>query len=172
MLAPLKSTGCTALAILNAEGTYAGCEGDVPALIAMCLLGELSGQPIFMANPSRIVSSRNEIVFAHCTLPINMPTAFRCMTHFESGLGVAFAGELPLGELTVFKCSGLLDRYFVGKGELIENLHETNLCRTQLKIHMNNEDLNYFLTKSIGNHHLICIGDYSEIVREFFKWIS
>lgn len=171
LLEPVKGTGCLALAVLNAEGIYAGCEGDTPGLISMCVLGELSGQPVFMANPSRILSDDNDIIFAHCTLPLNMPTSFDLMTHFESGLGVAFRGHIAEGSVTLFKTSGLLDRYFVKCGELKENLKETNLCRTQVKIHLSEEDLNYFLTESIGNHHMIVNGDYVELVNEFYRWL-
>ena len=171
LLGPVGSTGCAALAVLNAEGIYAGCEGDIPSLIAMTVLGELSGQPVFMANPSRILSDKKEIIFAHCTLPITMPLTFRCMTHYESDLGVAFQGDLKEGPVTVFKCSGLLDQYFVAGGELVENLHEANLCRTQLRLCLE-EGLDYFTTRSIGNHHLICLGDYTEVVKEFFRWMN
>ena len=171
LLGPVGSTGCAALAVLNAEGIYAGCEGDIPSLIAMTVLGELSGQPVFMANPSRILSDKKEIIFAHCTLPITMPLTFRCMTHYESDLGVAFQGDLKEGPVTVFKCSGLLDQYFVAGGELVENLHEANLCRTQLRLRLK-EGLDYFTTRSIGNHHLICLGDYTEVVKEFFRWMN
>ena len=171
LLGPVGSTGCAALAVLNAEGIYAGCEGDIPSLIAMTVLGELSGQPVFMANPSRILSDKKEIIFAHCTLPITMPLTFRCMTHYESDLGVAFQGDLKEGPVTVFKCSGLLDQYFVAGGELVENLHEANQCRTQLKLRLK-EGLDYFTTRSIGNHHLICLGDYTEVVKEFFRWMN
>ena len=168
LLVPIKATGCMALAILNAEGIYASCEGDTPALISMAVLGELTGQPVFQANPSRIVTDDNSIIFAHCTLPLNMPTSTEYFTHFESGLGVALRGKLKEGPVTIFKTSGLLDRWFVSKGDLTENLSERNLCRTQVKIHMN--DLDYFLTRSIGNHHLIIEGDHVDLVNEFFKW--
>ena len=171
LLGPIHGTGCLALAVLNAEGIYGSCEGDTPSLISMCVLGELTGKPVFMANPSRILSDVNDIVFAHCTLPLNMPTSFELMTHFESDLGVAFRGHIQEGPVTLFKTSGLMDRYFVKKGELKENLCERNLCRTQVKIHMEEEDLNYFLTKSIGNHHMIINGDYVELVNEFYKWL-
>ena len=171
LLGPIKGTGCLALAVLNAQGIYAGCEGDMPSLISMAILGELSGKPVFMANPSRILSDSNEIIFAHCTLPLNMPTEIELMTHFESGLGVAFRGRIQEGPCTIFKTSGLLDRYFVKAGTLAENLCETNLCRTQIRIGLDEEDLNYFLTKSIGNHHLIVNGDYEELVKEFYKWL-
>lgn len=171
LLGPIRGTGCLALAVLNAEGVYAGCEGDMPSLISMAVIGELSGNPVFMANPSRILSGSDEIIFAHCTLPLNMPTEIELMTHFESGLGVAFRGRIPEGPVTIFKTSGLLDRYFVRCGELKENLTETNLCRTQIRIALKEEDLNYFLTRSIGNHHLIVTGDHEEVVNEFFKWL-
>ena len=171
LLGAVHGTGCLALAVLNAEGIYAACEGDTPALISMCILGELTHQPVFMANPSRILSDENDIIFAHCTLPINMPTSFECMTHFESGLGVAFRGHIQEGPVTVFKCSGLLDRHFVRTGELKENLTEVNLCRTQIRIHLKEDDLKYFLTQSIGNHHLIINGEYENLVEEFFRWI-
>ena len=170
LLGPIKGTGCLALAVLNAEGIYGGCEGDVPSLISMAILGELSSKPVFMANPSRILSGSNEIIFAHCTLPLNMPTEIELMTHFESGLGVAFRGHIPEGAVTIFKTSGLLDRHFVKAGLLSENLCETNLCRTQIRIRLEEEDLRYFLTRSIGNHHLIVNGDYEQEVEEFFRW--
>lgn len=170
LLGPIHGTGCLALAVLNAEGIYAACEGDTPSLISMCVIGELSGKPVFMANPSRIVSDDNDIIFAHCTLPLNMPTSFECMTHFESDLGVAFRGHIQEGPVTIFKTSGLMEQYFVTSGELVENLKETNLCRTQVKIHLDEHTLDYFLTESIGNHHMIVNGDYSELVKEFYKW--
>ena len=170
LLDTVHSTGCSALAILNAEGIYASCEGDVPALISMAVLGELTGQPVFMANPSRIDTDRNEIIFAHCTLPINMPQSFEIMTHFESQLGVAFRGKLKEGPVTVFKCDGLMDEYFLSRADLLENLSEFNLCRTQIRLKMD-RPVTYFLRESIGNHHLIIEGDHTHIVDEFFKWL-
>lgn len=170
LLDTVHSTGCAALAILNAEGIYASCEGDTPALISMAVLGELTNKPVFMANPSRIDTDKNEIIFAHCTLPINMPTDFEIMTHFESQLGVAFRGKIKEGPITVFKCDGLMEEYFVTSGQLLENLSLYNLCRTQIRLHLD-KPVTYFLTESIGNHHLIIEGDYTSLVDEFFKWL-
>ena len=170
LLDTVHSTGCAALAILNSEGIYASCEGDVPALISMAILGELTDEPVFMANPSRIDTDNNEIIFAHCTLPIVMPDDFSIMTHFESQIGVAFRGKIQEGPVTVFKTDGLMDEYFVSGGELLKNLTEYNLCRTQILLKLD-KSVMYFLTESIGNHHLIVKGDYSELINEFFKWL-
>lgn len=168
LLDTVHSTGCSALAILNSEGLYASCEGDVPALFSMILLGELTGEPVFMANPSRIDVEKNEIVFAHCTLPIAMPEDFEIMTHFESQIGVAFRGRITEGPVTVFKTDGMMEHFFVSDGELQRNLTEHNLCRTQIELHLQ-ESVRYFLTDSIGNHHLIVKGHHSDILREYFR---
>ena len=55
-------------------------------------------------------------------------------------------------------------------GELVKNLTEFNLCRTQIQLRLD-EPVSYFLTESIGNHHLIIKGDHTEIINEFFKWL-
>ncbi|MEG1305545.1 MAG: hypothetical protein RSD19_08170, partial [Oscillospiraceae bacterium] len=65
LLTAAKTTGCLGLAILNAEGIYAGCEGDVPALVSMAILGEISKKPIFMCNPSEIDTAKGEMILAH-----------------------------------------------------------------------------------------------------------
>ena len=170
LLDTVHSTGCSALAILNSEGIYASCEGDVPALLSMAILGELTGEAVFMANPSRIDVENNEIIFAHCTLPISMPEDFEIMTHFESQIGVAFRGRIKEGPVTVFKCDGLMEEYFVSDGELVQNLTEHNLCRTQIRLKLE-ESVGYFLTESIGNHHLIVRGHHTAIIEELFKWL-
>src|SRR5665648_505794 len=164
-----KNTGCIGMSLLNDEGIIAGCEGDIPALISMVILHYLTDEPVFMANPSSIDIDKNEIILAHCTLPLNMPDEFSLKTHFESGLGVGIKGNIEEGEATIFKLSRDGKEYFVSGGEIIENLNSENLCRTQIRFRMN-EDVKYFLQNSLGNHHLICKGDYSELVREFFKW--
>ncbi len=166
----IHNTGCLALSILNGEGIPAGCEGDIPALISMAILHYLTDNPVFMANPSKIDVEQNKIVFAHCTLPINMPESYELDTHFESGIGVALRGKISLGDATVFKASGDLESYFVSGCEIQRNLSQNNLCRSQIELLMN-KDVNYFLRESIGNHHLIVNGDYTALVDEIFRYL-
>jgi L-fucose isomerase-like protein len=90
-------------------------------------------------------------------------------THFESGLGVGIRGIIREGEATIFKLSGDGHNYFVSGGEIMKNLKENNLCRTQVRLKLK-QDVKYFLQESIGNHHLICRGDYIKLVKEFFRW--
>ncbi len=169
LLTSVFSTGCLGLAILNADGVYGGCEGDVPSMISMAIMGDVTGKPVFLCNPSRINTEKGQMVFAHCTLPMNMPYEYSLTTHMESGIGVAIAGSLKEGEMTIFKANNDLSRYFVMKGEILENLREPSLCRSQINVKL--EDYSYFLSDPINNHHLVCLGDEVDGIREFFNLI-
>ena len=167
LLTAVRNTGCLALARLNAEGTVAGCEGDVPALISMTISNALTGVSGFQANPAYIDIERGEIIFAHCTIPLNMVEHYELHTHFESGLGIAIRGFMKEGPVTIFKVAGDLSRYFVAEGMLIRNLAEENLCRTQQLIRLSHaEDAEYFLKNPIGNHHIIIPGHHKQQLEE------
>jgi L-fucose isomerase-like protein len=171
LLDSLENTGCLALAILNAEGIPAGCEGDVPTLVSMAIGNALTGVSGFQANPSRIDPQTGEILFAHCTVPFNMLKAYTFNTHFESGIGIAISGDIPTGDATVFKVSGDLSRYFCCSADLIKCQSEGGLCRTQaiLKIKGQAEEIcrDYFLKKPVGNHHVIFSGAHQALFEAF-----
>lgn len=166
LLTSVGNTGCLALASFNADGFPASCEGDVPALLSMMISQALTGFTGFQANPSRIDVETGEILFAHCTVPFNMVRNWQYNTHFESGIGVGIHGEIPEGPVTVFKVSGKLDRFFAAEGELLYNQYEDNLCRTQVVLKVKPEEARYFLTKPIGNHHIIVPGHCKALFEE------
>lgn len=169
LLGPLGNTGCLALALLNAEGIPAGCEGDMPALLTIAVGNALTGQCGFQANPSYIDPETGEILLAHCTVPMNMIGKYSFNTHFESGIGIALHGELPEGECTILKLSGDLSRRFCCKAELLRNQYENNLCRTQIILKPDNHKYvtDYFLNDPIGNHHIIFTGDHKGLFEAF-----
>ena len=167
LLTTIKNTSCLGLAILNSEGFIGACEGDIPAMISMYILREITGSPGFQANPAQIDAKNNEVVFAHCTLPITMATSYTLMSHFESGLGVAVRGVLPQTVVTVFKLANDLQKCFISRGEILGNLDSNHLCRTQVRIKME-KDISYFLTEPLGNHHIIVLGDYVEKLERYF----
>ena len=82
LLTTVKNTGCLALARLNADGYVAGCEGDVPAMLSMMIVRSLSGVSGFQANPAGINPETGQIVFAHCTIPLDMVERYELDTHF------------------------------------------------------------------------------------------
>lgn len=154
LLDTVHNTGCLALARLNAEGIPSSCEGDIPALISMAIMQKRCGCPGFQCNLSRIEGDR--LLFAHCTIPLNMVTSFRYTTHFESGIGTAIKGELPLGDVVIFKLSPDLDSCVEIPGRIIENRAEASLCRTQIVVEAPGA-ASYFLTAPLANHHIVAL---------------
>ena len=163
LLTTVRNTGCLALAKMNERGTVAGCEGDIPAMLSMAIARSVCGVSGFQANPSSIDPETGEVVFAHCTIPLDMVTRYSFDTHFESGIGVGIRGHMQEGPVTVFKVSGDLSRYFVAEGTLLRNQSNPDLCRTQVVLHL--DDTSYFLSNPIGNHHLVLPGHLASTLR-------
>ena len=169
LLSTVKDTGCMPLARLNAEGYVAGCEGDVPAMLSMIIGRSLTGVSGFQANPAHINPETGEMLFAHCTIPLNMVERYELDTHFESGIGTGIRGFMKAGPVTIFKVSGDLSRRFIAEGELIENQSKPDLCRTQQLIRLSDKSqTSYFLTNPIGNHHIILPGHQKELLERMF----
>lgn len=115
-------------------------------------------------------NEENDMILARCTLPLNMVYEFTLGTHYESGIGVAIAGSIPEGSATIFKTSGNLDRYYVRNGAIIENLRQADLCRSQIRLRL--DDYNYFMENPICNHHLVCTGDQTLAIQAFFELLN
>ena len=168
LLEKLKTTSCLSLALLNKEGIVATCEGDVPTMISMHILNRVTNQVGFQANPSRIDIENRKIVLAHCTLPLNMVNSYNLDTHFESGIGVAIKGYLKEEQVTIFKLSKNLKDYYVTTGTIIKNLEESNLCRTQIEVSID-DNIEYFLNRPYGNHHVVIYGDYKDKIIKYMN---
>ena len=171
LLGDLKTTACLSLALLNKEGIVATCEGDIPTMVTMHILNKITGQRGFQANPSRIDATSGKMILAHCTLPLDMVDKYYLDTHFESGIGVAVKGYLKEEKVTIFKLSRNLKDYFVASGRILRNLEESNLCRTQIEVAVDN-NINYFLTRPYGNHHVVIYGDHKAEIDEYMSKLS
>jgi L-fucose isomerase-like protein len=161
-----NTTSCLALAKLNDEGIVAGCEGDMQTLMTMLLAKKLCNETAFMANPS--ILTDKTAMLAHCTVPLSMCESTIVRSHFESGLGVAVQGDLPLTDYTIMKWGGRrLDKMFVTEAKAIKNEYSNHFCRTQITFDVNLKP--YLLSHSIGNHHVIIKGRHAAEIRRFMK---
>ena len=59
-----------------------------------------------------------------------------------------------------------LKDYFVTKGKIVRNLYENNLCRTQIEVSVD-ENIEYFLNRPFGNHHVVVYGDYVDEINKY-----
>jgi len=152
LLDRVQNTGCLALARLNAEGIPSSCEGDIPALLTMAYLQKTRGCPGFQCNLSRI--NENNLLFAHCSVPLSMLSSYKYATHFESNIGTAIKGEMIPGDVEIIKISPDLRSFVRIPGKLIENTSLPNLCRTQIIVNAPGA-AEYLLNYSLANHHII-----------------
>ena len=166
-----KNTACLALALLNEEGITAGCEGDIHSLVTMHIVNSLTNRSSFMANPSKFNYEDQSVMLAHCTVPLNMVTSFKLMTHFESGLGIGIKGELPEGRVTLCKIAPdyTLENTLCIPATIKENLNLANYCRTQILVALNEDGLLELLKASFGNHIIVAYGD---VYQDFLPLLS
>lgn len=173
LLTAIKNTGCLALAKFNADGIIATCEGDIPAMLSMAIAKAATGYTGFQANPATINPTTGEMLFAHCTIPFNMVDRYEFDTHFESGLGIGIRGYSSPGPVTIFKTAGNFARHCAAEGSLLRCQAEANLCRTQQVLKLEEpEETKYFLTKPIGNHHIIVPGHHKQIFDELVNGLN
>ena len=163
------TTGCLALALLNDEGIPAACEGDLQSVFTMLAVQATTGQESFMANPSMVNVRTNEIVFAHCTIGLKLTDRYILRSHFETQASIGIQGLAPTGEVTLVRCGGeCLDEYYLGTGVLTENTNYVNLCRTQVRVHLDTP-ADYFLKNPLGNHHILLPGNHELVINDFFQ---
>jgi hypothetical protein len=66
--------------------------------------------------------------------------------------------------------SGDLSHSFIAEGERVHNQAKPDLCRTQQVIRLSEKDqVHYFLTHPIGNHHIILPGHQKALLEELLK---
>lgn len=167
-----KVTACTALALFNQAGIPAACEGDVPSLMSMMFAGELTGEPVFMANPIYFNREQNTIDIAHCSVPFSMTNTYGLNSHFESGISIGVEGYFAPGEpYTIVKWMGnILERFFVSQGVTVESEHTDYMCRTQMKLQME-QPLDDFHLNGMGNHVLLVRGRHKKAFHEWNQYM-
>ncbi len=165
-----KTTGCLALAHLNDEGVPAACEGDLASAVGMAWVRALLDEPAWMANPSNVDEASNTLVLAHCTVPRSMVGSSRLRSHFESGLGVALAGEFAPGPVTLLRVGGRrLDRVWACDGELVSREPEECLCRTQAAVRLLEGRVEELLSRPLGNHLILARGHHAKRFRAWWE---
>ncbi len=172
LLMETSVSGCFALSLLNdLKESTAGCEGDVPATFTMMLGRMLTGQLGFMSNVTHVDEKENTAIFAHCTIPMSLAERYEIISHFETGLSIGIRGTLAHQPVTVFKVFGEdLSKYWVSNGVILENLVNETGCRTQIRVRLE-EKVDYFLERSLANHHIVFPGKHAEKIRRFFSFV-
>lgn len=164
------TSGCLALSALNDDGIIAGCEGDVASTIGLMWAKHLTGHLGWMANPAAIDTSTGVVELAHCTVPRSLVSGYELRSHFESGLGVGIAGDLPPGPVTLLRVGGReLELLWCADGEALATVPREGRCRTQLDVRIPPDAAAELLERPLGNHIVVVAGHHAAQLRGWWQ---
>jgi hypothetical protein len=159
---PLAETSaCLTLSLLNDSRYLAFCESDFVVIPSGVLMGNISGNPVFLNDPT--YPHDGIITLAHCTAPRRMNgedlEPVRILTHFESDYGAAPKVEMPKGQVVTniipdFK----IERWVGVKGKIIDAPF-LPICRSQIDVGFTCDSLK-LAERMPGFHWMTGYGDY------------
>lgn len=158
-----ETTACLTLSTLNDDGYMAFCESDFVVIPSGILLGNISGRPMFLNDPT--YPHDHLITLAHCTGPRKMDgktlEPARLLTHFESDYGAAPKVEMRKGQMTTNILPDFKAERWVGLlGEIVEAPF-LDICRDQIDIRYKCDSL-HLAQRMPGFHWMTGYGDYAK----------
>ncbi len=163
-------TACMALSMLNDEGIVSGCEGDLPTTFSMMIASSLCEEVVWMANPSSIDKLKNEIIFAHCTVPSKFLSDKKnagLTTHMESEKSTAIRGALYKNNVTILRVGSHFNKIVAVTGKIIDSdMQRKSLCRTQAIVKIDGS-VEKWIDESLGNHQVIAYGNILSELKYF-----
>jgi hypothetical protein len=156
-----ETSACMTLSTLNDDGYYAFCESDFVVIPSGMLMGNITGKPVFLNDPT--YPHDGLITLAHCTAPRKLngtdmePVEIR--THFESDYGAAPKVEMKVGQVVTNIIPDFESKRWVGfKGE-IESNPDLPICRSQIDVKFAC-DSKLMAERMPGFHWMTLYGDY------------
>jgi len=159
---PLAETSaCLTLSLLNDGNYVAFCESDFVVIPSGVLLANISGNPVFLNDPT--YPHDGMITLAHCTAPRKMNgkelEPVRIMTHFESDYGAAPKVEMRKGQLITNIVPDFKAERWVGLLAEIIDAPFMDVCRSQIDVRYTCDDLT-LAERMPGFHWMTGYGDY------------
>jgi hypothetical protein len=156
-----QTTACLGLSLLNDAGFQAFCESDFVVIPSGILLGNISGRPAFLNDPT--YPHDGVITLAHCTGPRKMDgknlEPARILTHFESDYGAAPKVEMHLGQKLTMIAPDFASRRWLGLSGEIAAHPFMPICRCQIDVRFKAPS-EAVAERMPGFHWMVVYGDY------------
>jgi L-fucose isomerase-like protein len=158
-----ETSACLTLSLLN-DGQYvAFCESDFVVIPSGVLLSNISGNPVFLNDPT--YPHDGMITLAHCTAPRKMNgkelEPVRILTHFESDYGAAPKVEMRKGQTITAIVPDFKEERWVGLLAEIIDAPFMDVCRSQIDVRYKCDDLK-LAERMPGFHWMVGYGDYTK----------
>jgi len=156
-----QTTACLTLSLLNDAGFLAFCESDFVVIPSGILLGNISGRPTFLNDPT--YPHDGIITLAHCTGPRKMDgkklEPVRILTHFESDYGAAPKVEMSVGQKLTMIAPDFASKRWLGLSGEIAAHPFMPICRCQIDVRFKAPS-EIVAERMPGFHWMVVYGDY------------
>jgi len=156
-----QTTACMTLSLLNDAGFLAFCESDFVVIPSGILLGNISGRPPFLNDPT--YPHDGVITLAHCTGPRKMDgknlEPVRILTHYESDYGAAPKVEMRVGQKLTMIAPDFASKRWLGLSGEIAAHPFMPVCRCQIDVRFQAES-ETVAERMPGFHWMVVYGDY------------
>ncbi len=176
-LPDIKYVPCLAFSMLLDEGIPAGCEADLPALLAMSILMAASGDTAFMGNLNENVTHWD---IEHNIVTINhdvVPPSYSCPSckylikdYHDTRVGATPYTDIPIGlKVTLAGMHWNLDKIWATKGEVVST-HDTVHCRITVRVRV--ENAKKVSREAFGHHAVLIRGDHVNVLRTLSELLN
>jgi hypothetical protein len=156
-----ETAACLTLTTLNDDGYLAFCESDFVVIPSGILLGNITGHPVFLHNPT--FPHHGIITLAHCTAPRRMDghqlEPARIMTHYESDYGAAPKVDMRIGQRLTSVIPDFAGEFWQGLSTEIVDNPFLPICRSQIDVKFDCDGA-VLAQRLRGFHWMTCYGDY------------
>jgi L-fucose isomerase-like protein len=156
-----QTTACLTLSLLNDAGFLAFCESDFVVIPSGILLGNISGRPTFLNDPT--YPHDGIITLAHCTAPRKMDgknlEPVRILTHYESDYGASPKVEMAVGQKVTNIAPDFASKRWLGLSGEIAAHPFLPICRSQIDVRFKAPS-ETVAERMPGFHWMTVYGDY------------
>ncbi|MCC6094014.1 MAG: hypothetical protein LIV24_03170 [Eubacterium sp.] len=168
-----KFTPCITHSLLKDEGIPSGCEEDLNALMAMCVMQYLGKRSAFMGNPNM---ETDEILRIHHAVPALQMNGYGTRNldyKLWAFTGQGFGGKLQIDfaqneqdTVTFGRFNPKGDTMCLGTGRVLKSEFVDVYCSPFYYIQMDDARHYMHTLAGFGHHQVLVFGDYKKQIRE------
>ncbi len=174
-----KFTPCMCHSIMKDEGIPSGCEEDLNALMAMCIMQYTANRPCFMGNPNHETDELLRIHHAVPALQMNgygtKPLNYKLWAFTGQGFGGKLQVDFTENEqdkVTLGRFNPAGDTMCLKTGEVIRTEYDDVYCSPYYYIQMDDARTYMHNLAGFGHHQVLIFGDYVKEIKELSRYMG
>ena len=174
-----KFTPCMCHSIMKDQGIPSGCEEDLNALMAMCIMQYLGHRPAFMGNPNH---ETDELLRIHDAVPALQMNGYGTKDleyKLWAFTGQGFGGKLQVDfaqneseYVTLGRFNPAGDTICVKEGKVIKSEYDDVYCSPYYYIQMDDARTYMHNLAGFGHHQVLVFGAYKQQIKELARYMG